>query len=92
MQYHEHVFLYRVLAARTSDGKIGFSLLLFAQRQPQRATTASMHARRPRTFGTNCKNPPIITFKKFVKLNGHTSVCNNLTSFECEAQATGNGS
>ena len=55
MQYHEHVFLYRVLAARTSDGKIGFSLLLFAQRQPQRATTASMHARRPAHLGQIAK-------------------------------------
>ena len=36
------------------------------------------------TFGTNCKNPPKITFKYFVKLNDHTCVCNNLTSFECE--------
>ena len=46
MQYHEHVFLYRVLAARTSDGKIGFSLL-FARRQPQRAKAASMRAPPP---------------------------------------------
>ena len=30
-------------------------------------------------------------FKKFVKLLGHTYVCNDFTSFECEAQATGNG-
>ena len=36
------------------------------------------------TFGTNCKNPPKITLEKFVKLSGHTCVCNNLTSFECE--------
>ena len=36
------------------------------------------------TFGTNCKNLPKITFEKFVKLSGHTCVCNNLTSFECE--------
>ena len=36
------------------------------------------------TFGTNCKNPPKITFEKIVKLSGHTCVCNNLTSFECE--------
>ena len=35
-----------------------------------------------RTFGTNCKNPPKITFEKFVKLSGHTCVCNTLTSFE----------
>ena len=83
MQYHEHVFLYRVLAARTSDGKIGFSLL-FARRQPQSAIQQPQCARRPRTFGTNCKNPPKITFEKFVKLSGHTCVCNNLTSFECE--------
>ena len=40
--------------------------------------------RRRRTFGTNCENPPKITFEKFVKLSGHTCVCNNLTSFECE--------
>ena len=37
-----------------------------------------------RTFGTNCKNPPKIIFEKFVKSSGHTCVCNNLTSFECE--------
>jgi hypothetical protein len=43
------------------------------------------------TFGTNCKNPPEITFEKFVKLSGHTFVCNNLTSFECKVQKTGNG-
>ena len=31
-------------------------------------------------------------FKKFVKLTNHTCACNDLTNFECEAQATGNGS
>ena len=30
------------------------------------------------------KNPPKITFEKFVKLSGHTCVCNNLTSLQCE--------
>ena len=45
------------------------------------------------TFWTNCKNPPKITFEKFVKLSGHTCVCNDLTSFEYEVQGmTGNGS
>ena len=36
------------------------------------------------TFGTNCKNPPKITFEKIVKLSGTSCVCNNLTSFEWE--------
>ena len=31
-------------------------------------------------------------FKKFVKLKDHTYACNDLTNFECEVQATGNGS
>ena len=31
-------------------------------------------------------------FKKFVKLLDHTCVCNDFTNFECEGQATGNGS
>ena len=31
-------------------------------------------------------------FIKFVKLTDHTCACNNLTHFECEVQATGNGS
>ena len=30
--------------------------------------------------------------QKFVKLMDHTRACNDLTSFECEAQAPGNGS
>ena len=37
-----------------------------------------------RTFGTNCNNLPKITIEKFVKLSGHTCVCNTLTSFEFE--------
>ena len=41
-----------------------------------------LHARRK--FGTSCKNQPKITLGKFVKLIGHTCVCNNLTSFECQ--------
>ena len=44
-----------------------------------------------RTVGPNCKNPPKIRFKKFVKLTNHTCACNDLTNFECEAEATGNG-
>jgi hypothetical protein len=31
-------------------------------------------------------------FKKVVKLTDHNCACNDLTNFECEAQATGNGS
>ena len=31
-------------------------------------------------------------FKKFVKLLDHTCVCNDFTNFECEGQASGNGS
>ena len=31
-------------------------------------------------------------FKKIVKLTDHACVCNDLTSFESEAQAPGNGS
>ena len=39
------------------------------------------------------KNPPKTRFnKKIVKLTDHTCACKNLTNFECEAQATGNGS
>lgn len=30
-------------------------------------------------------------FKKIVKLKDHTCACNDLTNFECEAKATGNG-
>ena len=30
--------------------------------------------------------------KIFVKLTDHTCACNDLTNFECEAHATGNGS
>ena len=40
--------------------------------------------RRGAHSGQIAKNPPKITFEKFVKLSGHTCVCNNLTSFECE--------
>ena len=40
----------------------------------------------------NSKNPPKIKFEKFVKLTDLTCACNDLTNFECEAQATGNGS
>ena len=44
------------------------------------------------TAGPNYKNPSNIKFEKFVKLTDHACVCNDLTSFECEAQAPGNGS
>ena len=44
------------------------------------------------TAGPNCKKPPKIKFEKFMKLTDHTCACNNLTSFECESQAPGNGS
>ena len=46
----------------------------------------------PRTVGQNRQNPPKTKFKKFVKSTNHTCACNRLTNFECEAQATGNGS
>ena len=36
------------------------------------------------TAGPNCKNPPKIKSKKFVKLMDHTCTCNNLTSFKCK--------
>ena len=46
-----------------------------------------------RTAGPNIKNPPKTWLKKFVKLTDHTCACNDLTNFECEANAiTGNGS
>ena len=39
------------------------------------------------------KNPPKITFEKFVKLTDHTCACNNLTSSEYDVHGmTGNGS
>ena len=44
-----------------------------------------------RTVVPNCKTPPKIKFQKIVKLTDHTSACNDLTNFECKAQATGNG-
>ena len=44
------------------------------------------------TVGPNCKSPPKMRFKKFVKLTDHTCACNDLTNFECEAQAIGNRS
>ena len=34
------------------------------------------------TAGPNCKNPPKINFKKFMKLMNHTCTCNDSTSFE----------
>ena len=42
--------------------------------------------RRP-TVGSYCKNPPKTRFN-----TDCTCACNGLTNFECEAQATGNGS
>jgi hypothetical protein len=35
------------------------------------------------------KKPAKKRFKKIVKLSDHTCACNDLTNFECEAQATG---
>ena len=55
LQYHEHASLYRFLATRTSDGKIGFFSLVLRGgslkelQQPQ-------CARRPRIIGSNGKN------------------------------------
>ena len=45
-----------------------------------------------RTARPNCKNPPKMRFKKFVKLTDHTQACNDLTNFEYVVHAmTGNG-
>ena len=44
------------------------------------------------TVVPNGQNWPETRFNKFVKSTDHTCACNDLTSFECEAQATGNGS
>ena len=56
------------------------------------ATSISTRGWEGHTVGLNFKNPLKIRFRKIVKLTGHTCVCNDLTNFECEAQATGNGS
>ena len=53
---------------------------------------AQASASRARSAEPNCKNPPKMRFQKFVKLTDHTCACNDLTNFECEGQATGNGS
>ena len=44
------------------------------------------------TIWPNSKKTAKKGFKKFVKLLDHTFVCNDFTNFECEGQATGNGS
>ena len=49
-------------------------------------TTQPPHSR------ANFQKPAKVKVEKFVKLTDHTCACNNLTNFECEAQATGNGS
>ena len=41
---------------------------------------------------TNSQKPAKVKVEKFVKLTDHICVCNDLTSFECEAQLPGNGS
>ena len=43
------------------------------------------------TVGPNSKNPPKNKIKKYVKLTDHTCACSDLTNFECEVEATGNG-
>ena len=40
----------------------------------------------------NCQKPAKNEIQKFVKLTDRTCACNVLTNFECEVQATGNGS
>jgi hypothetical protein len=46
-----------------------------------------------RTVGQNRKTRQRrVRFKKFVKSTNHPCACNDLTSFECEAPETGNGS
>jgi len=44
------------------------------------------------TVGPNCKSPPEMRFNKNREIDGSYCACNDLTNFECEAQATGNGS
>jgi hypothetical protein len=51
------------------------------------AAVAAVVSLPTRTAGPNCKNPPKMRFEKFVKLKDPTCACNDLTNFECEAQA-----
>ena len=52
----------------------------------------TLEVSRCRTVGPNCKNPPKMRFKNFVKLTGYTHSCNSLTNFEYEAHIlNGNG-
>jgi hypothetical protein len=51
-----------------------------------------MKAASDSAVGPNCKSPPKMRYLKIVKLTNHACACNDLTNFECEAQATGNGS
>ena len=71
---------------------VGFSLLaheIFSLSRKKTKTSVVGHQLSQATppfahTGQIAKKPPKITFKKFVKLSGHTCVCNNLTRFECE--------
>ncbi len=62
----------------SSDARVYFPLPLL----PTLTVWTMQH-----TVGTNWKNPPKIRLEKFVKLKDHIGACNDLTNFECEAQA-----
>jgi hypothetical protein len=48
-----------------------------------------MYSAAPQSWA-NSQKPAKVKVENFVKLTDHTCVCNDLTSFEYEAQATGN--
>ena len=64
----------------------------FLRRRQRRATAAPSSGARwrqaamARSWYKLLKNPPKITFKKFVKLTGYTYACTSLTNFEYKAE------